>query len=201
MATARLRDPEPFWKKLEGLAAADAVPNSAARALAQALPEPGLPARIVHRVAGLGSLGRQRFVALAEWRGGRIAREAKSLAPSAAAKGSRKILYAAVLERAVRCPDPCVWPKRRWIVRRLSPDCSRIELADLPAERDNWRLLHAMGWETANVHLGSAGPNALARDLKLRRPRWLERSAHRMAETVTEDWQDWKSAVSSRKGR
>lgn len=39
--------------------------------------------RTVHRVAGVGSLGCERFVALAKWKGGRIAREAKALVPSA----------------------------------------------------------------------------------------------------------------------
>jgi hypothetical protein len=79
----------------------------------------------------LGSLGRQRFVALADWHGGLVAREAKALAPSAClwaagGKGSARILYEEVLDRAVRCRDPFVRLQRRWIVRRLAPDCSRI---------------------------------------------------------------------------
>ena len=37
----------------------------------------------MHRVAGLGSLGRRRFVALATWHDGSIAREAKELTDSA----------------------------------------------------------------------------------------------------------------------
>ena len=42
------------------------------------------------------------------------------------------------------------------MLRRLAPDCSRIELASLPATHDAVKLLFAMGFETANVHLGSA---------------------------------------------
>ena len=38
---------------------------------------------VVHRIAGLGSLGRLRFVALADWHGGSVAREAKELTTSA----------------------------------------------------------------------------------------------------------------------
>ena len=84
-ATARLRDPGIFWDKinsqpnLEG----DVVPPEVHDVLRRYLPEPGLSYRVVHRIAGLGSLGRQRFVALAQWRGGSIAREAKALVPSA----------------------------------------------------------------------------------------------------------------------
>ena len=47
------------------------------------MPERGPHWRVAHRVAGLGSLGRERYVALADWHGGSVAREAKALAPSA----------------------------------------------------------------------------------------------------------------------
>ena len=39
--------------------------------------------RIAQRIAGLGSLGRERYVAIADWRRGKIAREAKALVTSA----------------------------------------------------------------------------------------------------------------------
>ncbi|MBI3666646.1 MAG: DUF2252 family protein, partial [Acidobacteria bacterium] len=134
-AVHRLKDPEAFWKKLEQLRPLKSgVPAGARKAMARLMPERGLPYYVVHRVSGLGSLGRQRFVAIAEWHGGKIAREAKALAPSAClwaadGKGPAKILYQENLDRACRCPDPFVRLKGRWIVRRLAPDCSRIELA------------------------------------------------------------------------
>ena len=43
-----------------------------------------IPYKVFERSAGVGSLGRRRFVAIAEWTGGLIAREAKALVPSAA---------------------------------------------------------------------------------------------------------------------
>ena len=111
--------------------------KSAAKALLDALPERGLRMRVVHRIAGLGSLGRQRYVALADWRGAKIAREIKAKAPSACVWAGR--LKQGVtdypqqaLKRAVRCPDPFLSVTDQWVVRRLSPDCSRIELSDLP---------------------------------------------------------------------
>jgi hypothetical protein len=200
MAQQRLKDPEVFWQKLDALPTIKTPPPaSAMKALQRMLPEPDLPLRIVHRVAGLGSLGRQRFVAIAEWRGGKIAREAKAMAPSAwvwdSKKAPRRILYQKILDQAVRCPDPYVRLKGRWIVRRLSPDCGRIELSELPAQRDEVRLLAAMGWETANVHLGSGKAREIARHLAKLAPGWLTGAAGRMAEAVIAEWKSWKQAA------
>ena len=127
------------------------------------MPERGLEFRVAHRVAGLGSLGRERYVALADWHGGSVAREAKALAPSACVwagrgKGPRLFFTRRFWTVPVRCRDPFVRLQKRWIVRRLAPDCSRIELSALPKERDETRLLRAMGWETANVHWEGRSP-------------------------------------------
>ncbi len=57
-------------------------PISAIDAIEHLMPAPNIPYRLAHRVAGLGSLGHARYVAIADWHGGRIAREAKALVPS-----------------------------------------------------------------------------------------------------------------------
>ena len=209
------RDPARFWAKLDGLTpAGGALPAAAVAALEALLPAPGLPYRVAHREAGLGSLGRQRFVAVADWCGGRVAREAKALAPSSwdwarpaprrstdptAAPGRA---YAALLERAVRCPDPWVAVRGPWLVRRLAPDCTRIELDELGKKRDEAELLRAMGWETANVHLGT--PEALPRvqdDLRRRPAGWLTAAAAAMADAVTEEWRAWRARPAGRRRR
>jgi hypothetical protein len=197
IAVARLHDPGDYWRKIDRLPACkDPLPTSAAKALARLMPERDLACRVVRRVAGLGSLGRERFTAIAEWRGGKVAREAKALAPSACAwaakKGTARILYQEILDAAVRCPDPFTAQCGPWILRRLAPDCSRIELSDIPKERDETRLLHAMGWETANVHLGSVKPEAVLKDLKSRPGHWLHDAAGRMMEAVAADWKQWR---------
>jgi hypothetical protein len=217
MAVDRLHDPEKFWDKLEAFPTVRTpVPSAVLAALERALPERNLEIRIVHRVAGLGSLGRQRFVALARWRGGRVAREAKALAPSACVLAERdrasSVSYGAVLRRAlwvlrgtdrqihykailghgVRCPDPCVNVTGRWLIRRLAPDCSRIPLNVLPKKRDAERLLYAMGWETANVHLGSTNARVVLADLNRRGKRWLYEAASRMIDAIEEDWRAWR---------
>jgi len=194
MATARLHEPEAYWEKLHALPEVmEEPPAGALNAIARLMPEKGLHWHVAHRVAGLGSLVRERYVAIAEWRGGSVAREAKALAPSACVwaaqgKGTATIRYQEIVDCAVRCRDPFVRFEKRWIVRRLAPDCSRIELSALPKERDETRLLHAMGWETANVHLGSAKARALAADLKARPRGWLYRAAQQMEKAVLADF-------------
>jgi hypothetical protein len=194
MATARLHAPEQFWEKLHALPEEkNVLPAGARKAIESMMPEKGLDWHIVHRIAGLGSLGRERYVAIADWRGGSIAREAKALAPSAchwaqAGAGTSPILYQKILNTAIRCRDPFVRFQKRWIVRRLAPDCSRIELTAMPGERDEFRLLHAMGFETANVHLGSIKARVLFADLKKRKKGWLLRAARAMEKSVLGDF-------------
>jgi hypothetical protein len=197
-AVERLKMPELFWEKLKALPTLKGrIPSSAEKALRRMMPERDLAYRIMHRVSGLGSLGRRRYVALAEWRGGSIAREAKELTDSAWywARSSRRrteIHYQEALDRSRRCPDPFVKLRGRWIVRRLAPDCSRIELSTLPTKHDATRLLHAMGFETANVHLGTRDAKSIEADLRRRRPLWLQTAALAMVKSVEADWKRWR---------
>ena len=197
MATARLHEAEKYWEKLHALSdVGEGPPADALKAIERMMPEQRLSWRIVHRVAGLGSLGRERYVAIAEWRGGSIAREAKALAPSAClwaarGKGTAPIHYQELLDCAVRCGDPFVRVRKNWVVRRLAPDCSRIELSMLPEHRDEIRLLHAMGMETANIHLGSRKAQVLAKDLKSHPRTWLLEAARKMEKAVRADWEEW----------
>jgi hypothetical protein len=162
------------------------------------MPAPDMSFRLARRVAGLGSLGHARFVAIADWHGGRIAREAKALVPSASHwarnhKGPAEILYQTIISRAVRCPDHFVQLRGRWIVRRLAPDCSRIELASLRAPDIELRLLQAMGSETANIHLGTmAARKTILHHLQKQNGKWLHRAAEAMLQSVRDDWNVWK---------
>src|SRR6267142_2480703 len=71
-----------FWKNVEGYD--DANPGrDVVRILQHSLPEGSKNILFYTRVAGGGSLGRPRHVAIADWRGGRVLREAKALVPSA----------------------------------------------------------------------------------------------------------------------
>ncbi len=206
MAVERLKQPESYWEKLSALRTwKGKVPASAIKALRRELPSRDLEFRVVHRVSGLGSLGRRRFCALADWRGGSIAREAKELAVSAwdwsHPRKKAKIYYEELLRRARRCPDPFMNMHGRWIVRRLAPDCSRIELSSLPKRHDAVRLLYAMGWETANVHLGSVKAGVIEKDLEKRRSGWLHAAAQVMTQSVEDDWNIWRKLMAADKRR
>jgi len=199
-AMARANDPARsahYWEKLTSSAAASGpLPR---RKLQRQLPNPKADCTFVHRVAGVGSLGRQRFVAIAhEANGQLVAREAKALLPSAAAwaraNTHSKNYVEQVLAGAVRVPDPSFVVSRHWMLRRLSPDCARIELGDLPAERDELKLLRAMGWEAANVHLGSKR-RKIAGHLAAQKRRWLEHAAEEMAAAATDDFRAWVKAT------
>jgi hypothetical protein len=145
----------------------------------------------------MGSLGRERFVGVAEFEGGPVCREAKSLATSAFdwARGddSQPIRYQKALDIAVRAPDPFVRLHGRWIVRRLAPDCSKINLAQFPREKDETRLLRAMGSETANLHLGSGRTKDVLEDLSKRRAHWLHKAAANMVAATKRDWKEWQT--------
>ncbi len=193
-----LRTPADFWGRMNALATITApMPKSARRGIDKTMPGDGLDYRVSHRVAGLGSLGRQRFVAIAEFQGGYACREAKALAPSAwdrlQSRGPLSLHYQSALDSSVRAIDPFVRVKNGWIVRRLAPDCARVELSLFPTERDEARLMHAMGWEVANVHLGSAGADELAAELRARKGPWLHQAATKMIAATRKDWEEWRS--------
>lgn len=198
IATSSLRDPVKFWGKMAALPIVQgAVPQEVRAALDRAMPEAGLSYALRRRVSGLGSLGRPRFVALVDWWGGKLAREAKRLLPSAClwangGRGIRKILYQSIMEQAVRCRDPFVRMEGGWLLRRLSPYCSRIELTTLPGKRDEGKLLYAMGRETANVHLGHRRViKDIQRDLAKRKADWLRNAARAMTKATLADWKEW----------
>jgi Uncharacterized protein conserved in bacteria (DUF2252) len=210
LASTDLRDPVRFWAKLGDLPAvpASACPGDAVQLLAEALPERGLAFEPRARRAGLGSLGGPRLVAVTDWRGGRVAREAKALRPSAwtwaaapagsgarpgSGAGSAPIHYRELPAKAVRCGDPCMLVAGGWLVRRLAPDCARIELSQLPAERDEAQLLRSMGWELGNLHLGSPSAiSAVVADLADRPSGWLTEAARTMADDTRADWEAWR---------
>lgn len=203
IAEGELRDPVRFWQKMDAIPTLKGTaPVSAVDAIEHLMPAPGISYRLAHRVAGLGSLGHARYVAIADWHGGRLAREAKALAPSSSYwaqtvdskhAGPAEILYQTIINRAVRCPDPFVQLRGRWIVRRLGPYCSRIELASLGAPNTELRLIHSMGWETANIHLGTAAARkSVLRHLARQKGKWLHHAAEAMLEAVRSDWEIWR---------
>lgn len=202
------RQAEKYWEKLTACPEVAMQPPDEVRSMLEAsLLSQGLEYRLVHRQAGVGSLGRPRFTLLSQWQGEYVALEAKALIPSAALWAQKKhtgadIQYEEVLARAVRHLDPVMKVYDGWVVRGLAPDRCRIELAELGPERDEERMLRAMGWETANIHLGTrAMVKDVLNDLKERQPNWLRRSAEKMVDAVIKDWEMWQEYGRASDGR
>jgi hypothetical protein len=203
LAMSAEREPADFWRKLTKVLdePEPSVPTEAADALRGSWPAPGLGYQVRARPRiGMGSLGRPRYVALAEWAGGWVAREVKAVTPPATAWVAgimQKPRLADAVARAIRSADPFYRPSGNWIVRRLAPRCSRIELREL-AGADVHDLLCAMGAETANVHLGTAGAgDKILADLGSRPDGWLRDAARTMCDLIERDWREWQTASRS----
>jgi Uncharacterized protein conserved in bacteria (DUF2252) len=193
------KPPSNFWAKLNRLPASrHPLTKDLKGALEKTLPAKGLKYKVVRRQAGLGSLGQERFVAIAEWQGGCIAREAKLTVPSACSwlngqLDHRQSWYEKAISSAVRSPDPFQLIERSWLIRRLSPDSNPIDIQALPKHSDEETLLYAMGSEAANVHLGTKGQTLrIMGDLKRRRRDWLQDAAVRMAKILEKDWNRYR---------
>jgi hypothetical protein len=189
-----------FWEKLNRLPAVhQPLVKDLKRALEKTLPEKGIEYKVVRRQAGLGSLGQERFVAIANWQGGYIAREAKLMVPSACSwlndeAGHLQSFYEKAISSAVRSPDPFQRIDGSWLIRRLSPDSNPIDIQTLPKHSDEEMLLNAMGCESANVHLGTRSRTEnILKDLKKRKRGWLQDAAERMAKVLEKDWKRYRN--------
>jgi hypothetical protein len=193
--------PENFWSKLNALPTVrHGLPGDAKLALEQTLPQKNLDYKVVLRRAGMGSLGQQRFVAIAQWEGGCIAREAKATVPSSLRwldghVSDRNSYYEQVIESAVRAHDPFQKVIGRWLIRRLSPDSNPLDITLIPKVHDEETLLHAMGSEAANVHLGiKRQVKNILKDLHRKKPEWLRSAGKLMAKAVEKDWKQYKKS-------
>jgi len=198
IALNELRDPVIFWKKILGCPKYKGkLPDDVLKLVHNSMPLRTLHYEFRSRIAGMGSLGHPRVLTLATWDAAHVVREAKQLTPSAWIWAhhhhSSQILCRKLVESAVRIRDPHVHFAPHWIVRRLAPDCCHVEIATLPEERDEEKLLYYMGWETANIHLGT--PRAISsvkRDLAGRKGRWLHKAAKSMFKVTMDDWRVWR---------
>jgi hypothetical protein len=154
------------------------------------------------QIRGLGSLDRRRFTAVVGNGKTRDMREAKALVTWAFYwwENRPRILSqtGTLLQRAIRDPDPHLQVHDKWLVRRIGPDALKI---DLPTSQKDKRLalaptlLRLIGFETANIHLGSRAPTNLAHSLDslARKPgsRWLEEATERMIRATRKDYREW----------
>ncbi|MBH5370364.1 DUF2252 family protein [Bradyrhizobium glycinis] len=173
------------------------APPPVAAALRKNLPRGASFSHFGTRSAGAGSLGRPRFVAVADWRGGQVVREAKALVPSAwdwAHEMQGKSRFLKLARGLYRAPDPHLAVQRQsgFMIRRIAPDSRKINLRDHANMRLELKLLYAMGFEVGAVHAATGTSKKITDDLDERDRDWLHAAAKAAAAFVEKDFGEWR---------
>jgi hypothetical protein len=173
------------------------APPPVAAALRKNLPRNASFGHFATRTAGVGSLGRPRFVVIANWCGGEVVREAKALVPSAwdwAHGQQAKPRFLTVARGSYRAPDPHLVVERRsgFVIRRIAPDSRKINLGDHANMRLELDLLNAMGFDIGAIHAATKGASTrITNDLNKRDSDWLHAAAKAAAAAVEQDFGEW----------
>lgn len=176
-----------FWAEIDAAGPASDVPAMLREALVAALPETGLEPRIAAREAGAGSLGRPRFVASCEHRGGPLAIEIKGLMPSCWTEGREPGLAQRIVTGRFRSPDPSVQYGEHHVTRRLAPNGRKLTFTEI-GRAMRLQLIEAMGAELAAIHAETDSiRGAIATDLGRYKRHWLADAATRVAEWSVEE--------------
>lgn len=179
-ALVKKTKPKPPWRKI----------------FAAALPEP-MPVIYWRRTAGNGSLGRPRWVAYGTWRNGPLLREGKALVPSGwirAHGGPAKFRLNEAATGQHRSPDPWYNVDGALLVRRLSPNNHKIDLAAQP-DLLNPDIFRAMGRDLAAAHMSEPGRRgAVQKDLRSRKSRWFRDCVEKAAKAVTREYAEWTNS-------
>ena len=184
-----------FWRDIDHLLKA-VPPDKAKEALEGSLPKGRRRVRFAARVAGGGSLGRPRYVAIADWNGGQIVREAKALVTSAwdwsHSRGDTKPRFLALSTGRYRSPDPFLDVQGKWIVRRIAPDARKVDIGEDFEMKLVGPLFDAMGFDLGSVH---AADRSRAREIQAhldgQEAVWLYDAARAAAAAVEADYREW----------
>jgi hypothetical protein len=186
-----------FWSKVEA-AQHTPAPTRYRQYLADTMPQARLDMWTARRIAGTGSLGRPRWIGVAEWQGAPVVRELKVVFVSAwtleRGRGSQAIHCEDIANGRHRAKDPWYRLQDNVVLRRLSPNNRKVEAEKGGVSLLMPDLLRAMGLELANVHLGtSSRREVIVRDLKARKGDWLVANAKRAAAAVARDFEEWRA--------
>jgi uncharacterized protein (DUF2252 family) len=187
-----------FWEEIDGYPEASPSPD-ATSALLASMPAGAELERFARASKGGGSLGRPRFVAVARWRGGRIAREAKALLSSgwdwAAGNAGRASRLNDAVNVATSAPDPFLHTDRGFIVRRIAADTRKVERNSEFDRKLDAKLLRAMGSEIGSIHASTSQlKQAVLDDLEGKDPDWLYEAAKATASAVEADFAEWSGS-------
>jgi hypothetical protein len=142
---------------------------------------------------GLGSLGHDRFFSYTEHDGGPMA----AVWANGHSKGE---LQMETLLRAEGRPyNPGTTIRDGWLVRPLMSDCGRIDLSLLNVEEnrtavnlDQDRLMTAMGFEVANLHLLSTPADRLKKAISEFRIPAFRKTTEMMIDLLRTDYKAWR---------
>lgn len=182
-----------FWHGIEKLPPV-APPDKAPHGLLHSLPPGAVRPHFATRIAGGGSLGRPRYVAVAESCGGRVAREAKALVPSGWDWAHDRVGPSRFLDLArgaFRAPDPFLDIRDKFVVRRIAADSRKVELGDDPSV--SRALLAAMGFDLGAIHAADPRCDKVRADVARRATDWLQKPTGAAMAAVEADYAEWTS--------
>jgi hypothetical protein len=184
-----------FWNEVKGYPATGKVPDEVVSGFSTVLPEDASITRFATRAKGGGSLGRPRYVAIANWRGGQVIREAKALVPSAWdwAHGhpNADSHFEAVSKGRYRSPDPFLRVLGAFIFRRIAPDSRKLDFGPELGLEPHQKSLRAMGFDLAAVHLDSGSADSIGRFLSQLPSNWLHSAVEVATDWVKSDHREW----------
>lgn len=192
------KDRDKFWQDVRDYPTADpSPPPEAQRGLRSDLLKEARLQRFATRRKGGGGLGRPRYIAIAEWRGGLVVREAKALVPSAWhwAHGTKPppSPLSELAGGPYRAPDPFLKVSAGFVFRRIAADSRKVELGADAGEKLHGDLLRAMGRDLGAIHAADAQRAAAIRsDLEGRADTWLHSAASAAAAAVERDFRKWQ---------
>ena len=177
-------------------AAAD-PPAKIRMGLEKSLPAGAKVERFASRVRGGGSLGRPRYVAIANHGGGRVVREAKALVPSAWTWAHQTkpdlTAFLTMSHGRYRSPDPYLVVHDKYVFRRIAPDSRKINLDRVDGMKFTADVPWAMGLDLGSVHAAhSANVEVLKDDLSARPPDWLRKASRAAQKAVEADYASWR---------
>jgi hypothetical protein len=197
LAAAGADESDKFWSEIDACPDAD-PPMPVKRALRKSLPPGAKVLRFASRTQGGGSLGRPRYLVIADWNSGRVVREAKASVPSAWTWAhGKKNARSRLLELAYgefRAPDPALHIEAGFVIRRIAPDAHKIELSDVAPQHVSLQLLSAMARELGSIHAASKSSKLIVADIEARKASWLHDAASAAEAMTRKDFADFAEA-------
>lgn len=197
---SQTKHPDDFFGKLMDNPAVE-PPQEVKTILISSLPPDAEIQQYVLREAGMGSLGKARYAAIALWNGGLIAREARAVCPPSqnAFGANAQALSEQIVSARRSSPDPFRRMEGGWLLRRLAPDCAKVETELLEKAGDQEKLLSAMGREIAAVHLSGSGEKGdlltgqeILQEMQTLSGGWFRETAQGLADKMRSAHKSWK---------